>query len=174
VVINRGPDYRTVEKATGRTIQEARIETVARVAPYDHVSRAQLAVEPGTEKRGVRVAEPVPASQPLPSASQQGRPSGQGHGQQPAVAPTAAAASTGHQNKSNGQPDAAQQQQHAKAQQDAAQQQQHAKAQADAAQQQQHAKAQQDAKAKADPKAKKDQPEKKDQGSDKGTDQPPH
>jgi DNA segregation ATPase FtsK/SpoIIIE-like protein len=145
VVINRGPDYRTVEKATGRTIQEARIETVARVAPYDHVSRAQLAVEPGTEKRGVRVAEPVPASQPLPSASQQGRPSGQGHGQQPAVAPTAAAASTGHQNKSNGQPDAAQQQQHAKAQQDAAQQQQHAKAQSDAAQQQQHAKTQSDA-----------------------------
>jgi len=66
VVINRGPDYQVVERATGRTIREERIENVARVAPYDHVSRAQLAVDPERMKRGLRVAEPVPASQPLP------------------------------------------------------------------------------------------------------------
>jgi flagellar biosynthesis GTPase FlhF len=69
VVVNRGPDYRTVERATGSTIHEERIENVARVAPFEHVSRAQLAVDPVRVKSGVRVAEPVPASQPLPMSS---------------------------------------------------------------------------------------------------------
>ena len=74
VVINRGPDYRTVERAIGRPIQTERIENVARVAPYAHVDRAELALAPGTAQRDVRVAEPVPASQPLPVSN------GQGHG----------------------------------------------------------------------------------------------
>jgi Family of unknown function (DUF6600) len=72
VVINQGPDYRTVEKAIGRPIHTERIETVARVAPYAHVDRAQLALAPGTAQRDVRVAEPVPASQPLPVSNNQG------------------------------------------------------------------------------------------------------
>ena len=66
IVINRGPDIRIVEKATGRAIRRQRIESVARVAPFSHVSRAQLAVDPQRVKRGVRVAEPVPASRALP------------------------------------------------------------------------------------------------------------
>jgi len=93
VVINRGPDYRTVEKATGRTIRPESIESVARVAPYEHVSRAQLAVDPGTDKRGVRVAEPVPASQPLPVSKQQGRKS---QGREPVAAPAQGNAPNGH------------------------------------------------------------------------------
>jgi uncharacterized protein DUF6600 len=72
VVVNRGPDYRTVERATGRNIREQRIESVTRVAPFDHVSRAQLAVDPERVKSGVRVAEPVPASQPLPGPGNHG------------------------------------------------------------------------------------------------------
>jgi len=68
VVINRGPDVAIVERATGRKLQRERIESVPRVAPFEHVSRAQLAVDPERVKRGVRVADPVPASQPLPTA----------------------------------------------------------------------------------------------------------
>jgi len=68
VVINRGPDFRIVEKATGRSIRKERIENVARVAPFEHVSRAQLAVAPERVKHGLRAAEPVPASHPLPSS----------------------------------------------------------------------------------------------------------
>jgi hypothetical protein len=73
VVINQGPDYRTVERAVGRTIRPERIENVTRVAPYAHVDRAELAIAPGTAQRDVRVAEPVPASQPLPVSSRQDR-----------------------------------------------------------------------------------------------------
>jgi len=72
VVVNRGPDFRTVERATGRTIHEERIETVARVAPFDHVDRTQLAVDPERVRRGVRVAEPVPESRPLPVSDKRG------------------------------------------------------------------------------------------------------
>ena len=68
IVINNGPDIRIVEKATGKAIRRQRIESVARVAPFDHVSRAQLAVDPERRKHGVRVAEPVPSSQPLPGS----------------------------------------------------------------------------------------------------------
>jgi hypothetical protein len=72
VVINRGPDFRIVERATGRTIREERIENVARVAPFDHVTRAQLAVAPERVRQGLRVAEPVPASRPLPASDRRG------------------------------------------------------------------------------------------------------
>jgi hypothetical protein len=73
IVINRGPDVRTVERATGQTVRSRPIEQVARVAPFDHVSRAQLAVAPERVERGLRVAEPVPESHPLPVAEQRGR-----------------------------------------------------------------------------------------------------
>jgi len=73
IVINRGPDVRTIERATGETVRRQPIEQVARVAPFDHVSRAQLAVAPERMERGLRVAEPVPESHPLPVADQPGR-----------------------------------------------------------------------------------------------------
>jgi hypothetical protein len=95
VVINRGPDYRTVERAIGRPIQTERIETVARVAPYAHVDRAQLALAPGTAQRDVRVAEPVPASQPLPVATRQGH---RDANASPAEVPAQPAAAPGHTN----------------------------------------------------------------------------
>ncbi len=68
VVINRGPDVTVVERATGHSIRRERIENVARVAPFEHVSRAQLETTPERVKRGVRVDDPVPASRPLPTA----------------------------------------------------------------------------------------------------------
>ena len=71
VVINRGPDVRTIERATGTTIRQQPIEQVARAAPFQNVSRAQLAVAPERVKQGVRVAEPVPETQPLPVAGKQ-------------------------------------------------------------------------------------------------------
>jgi hypothetical protein len=83
IVINQGPDYRTVEKAIGRPIRTERIETVARVAPYAHVERAQLALAPGTAQQDVRVVQPVPASEPLPVSNSPGH--------RGANAPTAAA-----------------------------------------------------------------------------------
>lgn len=88
VVINRGPDVRIIEKATGRTIRQQPIERVSRVAPFEHVSRAQLAVAPEQVKRGLRVAEPVPESRPLPVAENRGRPDHQGRERAPAPAPT--------------------------------------------------------------------------------------
>jgi hypothetical protein len=72
VVVNHGPDVAIVERATGHKIRQERIESVARVAPFENVSRAQLAVDPETVKRGVRVAEPVPASRPLPTSDKRG------------------------------------------------------------------------------------------------------
>ncbi len=72
VVVNRGPDYRIVERATGHAIREQRIESVARVAPFANVSRAQLAVAPERARQGLRVAEPVPANRPLPVADKGG------------------------------------------------------------------------------------------------------
>ena len=192
VVINRGPDYRSIERATGRTLREEHIENVARVAPYEHVTRTQLAMAPERVKQGVRVAEPVPASQPVPGANQHGRPNDQASRQpQPvAVNPHENAqqnAAQQHQQQqqqqqqqqhARPQPGPAPQQQHSKPQPDPRPQQQqaqHAKPQSDVPtpQQQQHAKPQPDvppqqpqhAKAQPDPKAKKDQPEKKDQGS---------
>jgi len=83
IVVNRGPDFKTVARVTGRNIREERIESVARVAPFEHVSRAELAVDPGSSKQGVRVAEPVPASQPLPAINKNGN-----HQRYPAPAET--------------------------------------------------------------------------------------
>jgi hypothetical protein len=88
VVINRGPDVRTIERATGTTIRQQPIEQVARVAPFDHVTRAQLAVAPERAKQGVRVAEPVPESRPLPVAEKQGQPNNSGPGKTSSPAPS--------------------------------------------------------------------------------------
>jgi hypothetical protein len=69
VVVNRGPDVRVIERASGRTIRVAPIEDVPRVAPFQGVHRAQLAVDPDRAAHGVRVAEPVSAKHPLPQAT---------------------------------------------------------------------------------------------------------
>jgi hypothetical protein len=91
VVINRGPDVRTIERATGTTIRQQPIEQVARVAPYEHVSRAQLAVAPERVKQGVRVATPVPESQPLPVAGKQAQQAPASSRQTAPVAPSSQA-----------------------------------------------------------------------------------
>ena len=93
VVINRGPDVRIIERATGQTVRRQAIEQVPRVAPFEHVSRAQLAVAPERVKRGLRVAEPVPESRPLPVADTRGRPNKQA----PAPAREAAPAAPSNQ-----------------------------------------------------------------------------
>jgi uncharacterized protein DUF6600 len=69
VVVNRGPDVRTIERASGRTIRVAPIEDVPRVAPFRSVQRAQLAVAPDRAAHGVRAAEPVSAKHPLPQST---------------------------------------------------------------------------------------------------------
>jgi hypothetical protein len=65
VVINRGPDLRTIERATRRTFRPQPIERVARVAPFTSFRRDQLAVARDSGDR-VRAAEPISARQPLP------------------------------------------------------------------------------------------------------------
>jgi hypothetical protein len=89
VVINRGPDVRIIERAIGRPVQRQQIEQVARVAPFANVSRAQLAVTPERVKRGLRVAEPVPESRPLPVADSHGRPNDQAQKPSGEAAPVA-------------------------------------------------------------------------------------
>jgi hypothetical protein len=66
VVINRGPDLRTIERATRRTFRPQPIERVARVAPFTTVRREQLAVARDSGGNRVRAAEPISARQPLP------------------------------------------------------------------------------------------------------------
>jgi hypothetical protein len=68
VVVNRGPDHRMVERATGRKIDQVPIDRVPRVAPAPRVDRAALEVRSSRSSRGLRAADPVPASQPLPGA----------------------------------------------------------------------------------------------------------
>lgn len=74
VVVNRGPDAGLIEKATGRPVRPQPIERVARVAPFEHVSRAQLAVPAERIRRGVRVAEPVRESHAEPVVARHERP----------------------------------------------------------------------------------------------------
>ena len=77
IVINRGPDIQIIEKASGHSVRRQPIEGVARVAPFEHVSRAELAVSPERMKRGLRVAEPVPESRALPASDKHDSPSDQ-------------------------------------------------------------------------------------------------
>ncbi len=148
VVVNRGPDVAIVERATGHKIRQERIESVARVAPFENVSRAQLAVDPERVKHGVRVAEPVPASRPLPASDKRGT------GEQrtsPAVSSKpvsdgSAASSTEPKSKGNAQPNAKAQQKAKPSAEPGAQPQQKAKPKAEPA-----ANAQPKAKPKAEP-----------------------
>jgi hypothetical protein len=78
VVINRGPDVRMIERASGRPVRRQAIEQVARVAPFQHVSRAELAVSSERGRFSPRVATPVPESRPLPVSGQYNRPGHQG------------------------------------------------------------------------------------------------
>ena len=62
VVVNRGPDLRIIERASGREVRAVPIDQVPRVAPGRRVTRDQLAVETRGARGGLRVAEPVAAS----------------------------------------------------------------------------------------------------------------
>jgi hypothetical protein len=69
VVVNRGPDVRSIERVSGRRVREQRIEDVARVAPGGRIDRSELRVD----RRGsqdLRVAEPVSERQPVPGLGQ--------------------------------------------------------------------------------------------------------
>lgn len=69
VVVNRGPDRRFVERASGRSVREVPIERVSRAMPGTRVSRSELRVDPQQAKRGLRAAEPVSAGRALPDGS---------------------------------------------------------------------------------------------------------
>jgi hypothetical protein len=65
VVVNRGPDVRTVERATGRKVDVRSIERVSRVAPTSRFTRADLRIREKNE-RALRAAQPVPKDEPIP------------------------------------------------------------------------------------------------------------
>jgi hypothetical protein len=66
VVVNRGPDIQVVERTTGRRIERKPIERVARVAPFERVSKDRLRIAPDRAGKKPRAAEPMPADRPLP------------------------------------------------------------------------------------------------------------
>ena len=70
VVVNRGPDRRFVERASGRSVREVPIERVSRAMPGSRVSRSELRVDSQQARRGLRAAEPVSESRPLPNTRQ--------------------------------------------------------------------------------------------------------
>jgi len=72
IVVNRGPDPRVIERASGRRIRTVTIESVPHAAPGRDFSRATLAVESGRGPHGFRAAEPVSGRQPLPQSHIQG------------------------------------------------------------------------------------------------------
>jgi hypothetical protein len=90
VVVNRGPSVRVVERASGRKIRSAPIETFSRVAPFPSVNRSQLAVMPDRTDRGVRAAEPVSAKRPLPESNSRASTGGYGSRHSSRDAPPAA------------------------------------------------------------------------------------
>jgi len=59
VVVNRGPNPKLIERASGRPIPETRIEQVRGVALEPHIDRARLRVDPQRMREGLRVAEPT-------------------------------------------------------------------------------------------------------------------
>jgi Family of unknown function (DUF6600) len=77
IVVNRGPDPRMIERASGRRVRTVSIESVPRAAPGGNVNRAELAVEPQRGSRGLRAAQPVSERQPLPQPHERGQ--GNGH-----------------------------------------------------------------------------------------------
>ena len=66
VVVNHGPSVREVERWSGQRIAARSIERVPRVAASERFSRADLRVDSGRVSRGVRAAEPMATSRPLP------------------------------------------------------------------------------------------------------------
>ena len=66
IVINRGPDLRSIERASGRRIRALPVERVSRIGPHARFSRADLQADPGRLRRGLRAAEPYSSRQPLP------------------------------------------------------------------------------------------------------------
>jgi hypothetical protein len=81
VVVNRGPDPRVIERASGRRLIQVPIESVPRAAPGGGVTRSAIAVNP-RQNRSLRAAEPVPTEQSLPDKHQQ---EGGPHGTPPRV-----------------------------------------------------------------------------------------
>jgi hypothetical protein len=65
VVVNRGPDVRVVERATGKKVEVQSIERVSRVAPTSRFTRADLRIREKNE-RALRAAQPVPKDEPIP------------------------------------------------------------------------------------------------------------
>lgn len=59
IVVNRGPDLRTIERVSGRNLRPVRIEQVRNVAPEPRFSRARLQIDTQRARHGIRVAEPV-------------------------------------------------------------------------------------------------------------------
>jgi hypothetical protein len=72
IVVNRGPDPRVIERASGRRIRTVTIESVPHAAPGGHFDRATLAVESRRSPHGFRAAEPVSERQPLPQSRAHG------------------------------------------------------------------------------------------------------
>jgi hypothetical protein len=74
VVVNRGPDVRNIERATHRRIEAQPIERVARVAPFQQISRDRLRVPADrSQNRQLRAAEPYSADRPLPDRNRNDR-----------------------------------------------------------------------------------------------------
>ena len=65
VVVNRGPDVRSIERASGRQVRRYKIEEVSRVAPDRNFDRSQFRVD-RRGSRDLRATEPIPQSRPLP------------------------------------------------------------------------------------------------------------
>ncbi len=63
VVVNRGPDIRIVQRATGRTIQRTSIESVPRVGPSRRMTRGDLRVDAAGSRTRLRAAEPISEKQ---------------------------------------------------------------------------------------------------------------
>jgi len=58
VVVNRGPDTRLIERASGKRLRAVPIERVRRAMP-ERFSREQIRIDPRRARAGVRAAEPV-------------------------------------------------------------------------------------------------------------------
>ena len=59
VVVNRGPDPRVIERASGRKVRAERIESVPRATPERRFNRDAIRVDARRERQGVRAAEPA-------------------------------------------------------------------------------------------------------------------
>lgn len=66
IVVNRGPDVRTIERASGKKVRAVSIENVRGVAPRGRVTKDDLRFDRRRNAGGVRAAEPVSENQPLP------------------------------------------------------------------------------------------------------------